>query len=192
MAAPGGMDTGDVRVLSVLYNNLGERHREYGEALQFMDEATWPDSPIKGPQTCLWALRFMKTHGGTPVGWHQKWRSLCRLQESDGGVSMHESFCRTLELLVTFDQLNPAALAAGEYCARQIQLIEERWKDRATGAPDQAAASQDAHIYSGLGTRGCISPKLQEWVAGELRKESAVMTERRKAREERSLAKPKS
>ncbi len=50
---------------------------------------------------------------------------------------------------------------------------------------------QDAHIFTGLHTSGtlCICPKLSEWVSEELRKESAVMKERRKAREERVLAK---
>jgi hypothetical protein len=43
-------------------------------------------------------------------------------------------------------------------------------------------------------TRGslCICPELSAWIAGELSKESAVMKEKRKAREERALQKPTS
>ena len=37
----------------------------------------------------------------------------------------------------------------------------------------------------------CIDPALSEWVAKEVAKESVVMKERRKAREERALARPK-
>jgi hypothetical protein len=33
----------------------------------------------------------------------------------------------------------------------------------------------------------CVCPALQDWISEELRKESAVLKERRKAREERSL-----
>ena len=52
---------------------------------------------------------------------------------------------------------------------------------------------QEAHLYAGSSSRAglCISPELSEWVADEMRKESAVMKERRKAREERALSKPK-
>ena len=35
----------------------------------------------------------------------------------------------------------------------------------------------------------CINPRLQEWLCAEVRKETAVLKERRKAREERNLAK---
>ena len=60
------------------------------------------------------------------------------------------------------------------------------------GASDAAQTLLDHHIYAGTATRAglCISPKLQEWVAQELSKESAVLKERRKAREERQLRKP--
>ena len=50
-------------------------------------------------------------------------------------------------------------------------------------------------MYMGglAGARGelCICPLLSEWIAKELQKESAVMKERRKAGEERVLARPK-
>jgi hypothetical protein len=60
------------------------------------------------------------------------------------------------------------------------------------GRGDDAASLQDARIFTGEAQRGglCISPKLQEWVANELKIESAVLKERRKAHEERALAKP--
>lgn len=189
---PGGLRTHDIRVLSVLYDNNGERFREYGDAIQFLDEVVWPDSPVKGPSTVLWCLKFMKTYGGTPLGWHTKWKGLARLQDSDAGVNLHEASCRTLEVMVCFDQLNVAALAASEVLCRNLQLVEERWKEKVVGQSD-GGVMQDAHIFTGQQTRGtlCICPKLSEWVAEELKKESAVLKERRKAREEHLLAKPK-
>ena len=52
----------------------------------------------------------------------------------------------------------------------------------------------DAHLYLGASSaRGgfCTCPDSQEWIAEELRKESSVAKERRKAREERALLRPK-
>eukprot|EP00969_Alexandrium_andersonii_P075638 3334806-Alexandrium_andersonii.AAC.1 len=73
---------------------MGERFRDFGSAVQFLEEIAWPDTPVKGPATVLWVCRFMKQHGGTPTGWHSRWVQLCRLQASDSGVSAHEAFCR--------------------------------------------------------------------------------------------------
>ena len=105
---------------------------------------------------------------------------------------MHDSCCQVLELLLTYDQVNGAKLAAAEMLMRQVQLVEERWKERFVGV-DNADSEHNLHLYLGGPSRGnlCISPMLSEWIADELRKESAISKERRKAREERALVKPK-
>ena len=78
-----------------------------------------------------------------------------------------------------------------EFLARQVQMSEERWKDRIHSTTD-AASSLDSHLYGGMISKGslCICPSLQSWIATELSKEASVAKERRKAREERQLAKP--
>lgn len=98
--------------------------------------------------------------------------------------------------MLVYDQLDAPNLASAELVARHIQLLEDhdrRLEDQGGGKKDGslAAGSEDAHLYLGLtNMRGgyCISPKLQEFVASELQKESAVLRERRKAQEERQLA----
>ena len=104
---------------------------------------------------------------------------------------MHESACRCLEIMVCFDQNQVGALASAEFLCRQIQNVEHRWKERAVGALGEQ--SHEANLFAGQVNRGtlCISPQLLEWVADESRKESAVLKEQRKAREERALQKPK-
>ena len=111
---------------------------------------------------------------------------------TDGGVQMHDAACQMLEIMVCYDQLNAANLGCAELVARQLQLTEERWRERFTG-PDNADSESNLHLFLGGATRGnlCISPALQEWISDELRKESSVAKERRKAREERALVKPK-
>ena len=74
---------------------------------------------------------------------------------------------------------------------RQVMLSEERLKDNfGSHAPD---GFEEFHLYSGRRDRFalCIDPALSDWVAKEVAKESSVMKERRKAREERALARPK-
>ena len=105
---------------------------------------------------------------------------------------MHDAARRSLELFCCHDQLQVGALAGCEFLARQVQLVEEKWKDRILGKTDGDLASE-AHLFGGMTARCtiCVSPELSSWVALELSKESAVLKERRKAREERALAKPK-
>ena len=82
--------------------------------------------------------------------------------------------------------------AAAEIGARQIQMIEERRGD--SGSKREASdIITDSHLFLGTSAaRGglCVCPALQEWISEELRRESAVLKERRKAREERNLNKP--
>ena len=50
---------------------------------------------------------------------------------------LHETCCRILEILITFDQVQVPNLAAAAITARQIQLCEERYRDKA-GPKDYA------------------------------------------------------
>ena len=133
----------------------------------------------------------MTNQAGTPTGWHTKWRSDGKLDPSSHLVAFHAVSCQMVETMLCFDQLNGSNLATGELIMRQIMLTEERLKDKfATGGPD---GFDEHHLYSGQKQRFslCIDPALSEWVAKEVAKESVVMKERRKAREERALARPK-
>ena len=185
------MSSGDVRIMSVRCDVVGERYREFSEAVHLLETVVLADSPVKGPNAILWVCRFIKEHGGTPSGWHSKWVSLMKLQPTDAGVHVHEIGCKTLEIMICFDQLQVGSLAAAEFCARQIQLVEEKYRDR--GVPkDSLELVSEAALFSGSRSRTtiCVCPALSEWIAEEMRKEAAVMKERRKAREERNLAKP--
>jgi hypothetical protein len=123
--------------------------------------------------------------------WHTKWKGLARLQETDAGVNLHESSCRVLEIACCYDQLQVGALASMELICRQVQMVEERWKDKVLGQVPES--SSENYLYSGLTNRGalCIAPELSTWISEQLKSDSAVMKEKRKAREERNLSKPK-
>eukprot|EP00974_Lingulodinium_polyedra_P100684 9752359-Lingulodinium_polyedra.AAC.1 len=95
-----------------------------------------------------------------------------RLQPQDQGVAMHEVCCDILDALCSYDQLNAANLAGAEHAARQLQLVEEKWKDRANASADRLEQQQDMYLFAGRATRGnlCMCPAFQERVAAELAK----------------------
>ncbi len=183
----------DSRILLMEYDTLGQRHGAFREALNAMTEPAWTDFPSRGPRTCLWMLRrFMEANGGTPLGRHARWRAEARLQPGEVGVDEHERACRQLELMCLYDQLNVPALAAGKLMARVVQMHEERYRDRM--APNVDQQNVDAHVILGSDLmRGnvCVCPKLVEHLKDQLMAEWSVAKERRKAREERELARPK-
>ena len=113
-----------------------------------------------------------------------------KLSTGDAGVDIHEQACHTLELMLCYDQYHIGNSAAAEKLARDLQMQEERYSDRVTNAKE---GSEEAAIFGGLGSRGnlCICPELKAHVAEELKAITSVAKERRKAREERGLAKPK-
>ena len=105
-----------------------------------------------------------------------------------------ETLCRILESMATYDQIDVFNSAAAEVVVRKIQLIEEKHRDRLLQHQGLVDQGDDINLFTGApGTRGgaCVAPALQSWIAEQLAKESSVLKERRKAREERILAKPK-
>ena len=141
----------DARVLPVRYDVTGQRYREFAEVVPLIEDIRWPGSPVNCPATFRWVCRFIKEHGGTPTGWRTKWVGICKLQVADAGVALHEAACRMIELLLCYDQCQGGALETGEFAARQIQLTQEKWRDRVLGR-NGAEATTDQHLYSGMQT----------------------------------------
>ena len=180
--------------MAVAFDEQGQRHRSWKSVCDESSEDAWEDWPVRGPRTVQWVARFIERAHRTPTNHHTTWRSLCRLQATDAGVAEHETLCRALEALGSYDQINVCNSAAAEVLVRKLQVIEEKHRDRLlqnTGG----AVDDDVHLFLGTeaGTRGgaCVCPALQGWIAEELARESAILKERRKAREERQLARPK-
>ena len=87
--------------------------------------------------------------------------------------------------------MNVGALAGLELVCRQIQICEDKLSHRFDDT--QGDAVSDYYLMSGAQSRSqlCICPELRAWIASKVQKESSVLKERRKAREERVLANPK-
>ncbi|CAK0813303.1 unnamed protein product, partial [Prorocentrum cordatum] len=132
-AVPAGGHVQDARTLPVVYDMVGNRRREFRDAVLACREDQWEGWPVRGPRTTHWVLRYIVDHGGTPTGVRSRWRSEARLQEHEPGVQEHERACRALEELLCFDQCNGANLAAAELLTRTIQVQQERYQDRSAG-----------------------------------------------------------
>ena len=96
-------------------------------------------------------------------------------------------------------------MASFEVVARQLQLLEERVYEARSPSPAVASAKAKAGGKSGSAASSsvpetsyflgagvskanlCISPKLLEYIADQMKAEAAISKERRKAREERAL-----
>ena len=151
------------------------------------------DWPVPGPRTAMWCLRFMAENAGTPRGWHSKWKADCRLQNHDVGVQAHETACALLEMAATYDQLQLGNLAHIECLVRELQMVEEKWRDRVVSTDPSGDAEFNIQLFLRGQPRGnlCICPLLQKFLSEQLAAENSISKERRKAREERQLARPK-
>ena len=88
-----------------------------------------------------------------------------------------------------YDQVNLPNLAAAEALCREIQVQEERYADRVASRTEWG---EERSIFSGQETHGnlCICPELKKWAGQILSERNLINKERRKAREERGLARP--
>ena len=124
-----------------------------------------------------------------PQAWHERWRTSFGLRDMDEGVEQHLFLCRTLYTAVVKDNLQVVNLLSFELQGRQLQMIEERQSER--GVKGSAAADgDDAFLFTGFGparSSTLVCPELKEWISEQLKQEAAIMKERRKAREERTL-----
>ena len=184
--AAGAGDELDARVLALNRGANGERHRRFVDSVKDLTETDWGGWPLLGPRTCAWCLGFIAEQDTHPRSRHTKWKADCGLTSADRGVAEHELCMRLLDLGVTYDQLNITELVTFELICRRAQMAEMRHRDRMLGDSDD-----DDFLFLGVGeTRGLImvAPSLEAHLATELSKESAVLKEKRKMREERQLA----
>ena len=182
----------DLRTLAVKFDEQGKRHRDFRSGVLDMSEELFDDYPIKGPRCLHWGLKFMLEHGNSPTGWHSKWKSDLKLQATDPGVETHDTLCRIFQFGTCYDQLNLGNCVIAETMMRELMFVEEKHKDRATGAGKDGGGFSEKALFTGHEARVnlCIMPELVAYIGDEMRKEALIMKERRKAREERALMKP--
>ena len=168
----------DLRVLPLVIDGRGKQARDFRASVPKLSQNTSVDWGIDGPRTARWLVEAISEQGHTPTTRHFWCRALLRLSDSDAGVEEH-SVAELLEVAIVQGRLNISKCAYFETVARRA-------------AAEGGAASTDFldehRLLLGQGRgRGhaLVAPTLEKWVSSRLQEESAVLKERRKAREER-------
>ena len=177
----------DLRVMPCRYNEADVRFRDPRDGMTLLSTTPFDDFPLKGPRSCSWVICHMVTQAGSCRAWHMQFRNMCKLTPSDPGVESHGVGCEVLHHAHCYDQLNSGNLACLEAVAREVQTQELRYQDRVV-----VDASSERAILAGSTTLGnlCIMPELRVYLREELKVKNDTEKERRKAREERGLARP--
>ena len=119
---------------------------------------------------------------------------MLNLTVSDPGVDEHHFLSELLEYGLTHDQLNVSEILAYESIARRYQLWEDVYATALRESESGDLSSDwldERRVFLGHSRskgHALVSPLLEEWVAERLQKESAILKECRKGREERALA----
>ena len=164
------------------------------------------DWPISGPRTAAWVVNFFTRRGTGPEDHHRWWVTTCRLNNADWGVSEHSQCCRYLEMAGGWDQLDMPNVSIIELVARRLQTIEFQYCERVRQADKSTVfgygvspsvvgsvplSSEEADIFDGqerIHSTLCCSPALVKHVSDQLKDESMIAKEARKAREEKAMA----
>ena len=183
----------DSRVLPIQRDLHGRRYQDFKQVIDKLLCGKASDSPIAGPVSVGWLLRFMYANGGTPTAFHQRYISELRLDYSAAGMSEHMILCKFFELITCFDFIDPSQSVACELLARKLQIIHDRWKHKGpnfgAGGGTQGGDDDSFLMLGTYETRGNIGvcPELSSFIGSEVSKVAASDKERRKAREERAL-----
>ncbi|CAK9088159.1 Uncharacterized protein SCF082_LOCUS41636 [Durusdinium trenchii] len=157
-----GLNGDDARTLPVTRDVDGNRFKEFRVGVQECKQSKFSDWPIGGPRTVRHVLMEMVNHGGSALAHHQAWRVACKFQPSDGPAVEHEGLCKILQTMLTYDQL------------------EEKHKFKLQASDESGEGALFMGAMGGARVGSVVSPKLTEWVGGELQKEALVAKERRK------------
>ena len=189
---PGTRGSGDARTLPIRRDADGTRFLSFRDGCKECVTSDFDDWPIPGPRTAKYVITQIGEHaGGSPTQHSQQWRLACKFQASDGPAMEHLEWSKALEAFLIYDQVDLSNLAGVEVICRNLQRLEERYKDKVLSTLDEGGAG-DASLYTSISAAGrgglIIDPKLTDFITTNVARDYQIMKERRKAREERQLA----
>lgn len=176
----------DARTLAVDYDGQGERQKPWRLGCREMKEVPFEDWPLEGPRTVLHLAKHMERHGKTPSAFLERWARSKRVEDSDRVYHELPTLIDSLELLVTYDQVNIANLAGVEVMARRLQTVFDAYELNPRRSNFEAAK-----YFSGMGSAtDAVAPELRSFVARKARDDAEVEKQRQKVRELRGKAPP--
>ena len=112
---------------------------------------------------------------------HNKWVAECGIKHTDRLCYEHEVLSKAIDVSMVWDSSNVMNLWAFELLLRRVQLLEFAVSEDPQN-PSYDGANHFMGSYDSAGG-GYIAPSLQTYVAAELGKSTAILKEKRKARE---------
>ena len=188
--AQGGGSSSDARVLTVSFDAGGMRFKDFRTAALACVESTFDDWIIPGPRSAPWVIKYLANHNGA-VACDTKLSHEVKLAADHHDRFAHTFLCKIISILLTYDQLDCFNIAGFELLVRELQVIEERHKDRlGGGSHDTVDRRNEYEILMGttMDASHCMMPALRQYLASEVGKQMMIDKERRKAREERELS----
>ena len=192
----------DGRLLRATRDSKGDRHRPWRELARESSRVMQKDWPLPGPVTIPWCISFLDRRAEGAVSWDTRWRRDNNLKEDMWGVAVHRDLCKILDRLGLHDMCDLANLAAAEDIVRQLQLIEYLYYEASKlethdgskkgKGSSRGARADEAAIFAGRNRdfgECMVCPELLDHVAKELERDSSILKQLRKAREERAMAK---
>ena len=182
--------TEDNRILEpVTYDSKGQRNLDYGEAISRMREEPMSDFPLHSRRSLPWLLRYVKDHGTTFDGRQTRWASEQKIDSESAAYVFHDLLGFALELAATYDQLDMVNCASMELIGRVYQMIEQtRGHMTAEGLDHYIGRDSTGGVKRGI----ALAPGLAEDAVAKQARETEILKQARKAREEKALAVAKS
>ena len=171
----------DDRILAPLAN----RQRTMPESITAMIEVPTPagtPQPIQGPRTAGEWLTTVVTQGHTSLtSRHNKWVTESGIRNTDRLCYEHEVISKALDISMIWDNSNLKNLWGSEILLRRLQLLEHAVAEDPSNPSYEGSMHFMGSFDSSAG--GFVAPSLQTYVAAELGKSTAILKEKRKARE---------
>ena len=176
----------DARLLGDLrYDAQGKRVLPFLTGVNELTEEELADYPLDGGRTLRWLAQYTVSNGGTFDGRHTKWCLEQKVELSSVAGHIHDLLGFCLDLAITYDQVDASNLACLEVVARTYQLVEETGGSmQIEGLEHYVGRSKGAALRRGI----ALAPSLATHATERQGKETAILKERRKAREERAAA----
>ena len=137
--------------------------------------------PLQGPPTAAEWLEAVAAQGHVSLlSRHHKWISESGIKHTDRLVYEHEVLSRTIDVGMVWDGVNMKNTWFAELLLRRMQLLEH-----AVGEDPHNPSYKEAQHFMGSNEVGgaYVAPSLQNFVATELGKQTAILKEKRKSRE---------
>lgn len=193
----------DARIMPVITRADDEaRERSWTSVCSCVTAEVIKGFGVRGPRTSMWCVRFLERQQMHPDDYHSRFKIRHKLTVSDWGVLQHSLALRCVALAGCIDQLDLPNLAIVEVLFREAQIAEYYYRQierddleksrLSKKAGDRGLGVDEVEYFQGAEKTAhdtMIAPDLVEWISKQGERDSSIMKNMRKAREERALAK---